>query len=223
MPKLENQPVQQYLDPIPQYSICFCSISTSAYGFDIDKASSIACEVIYNWLEDHRDLNYIKIYLVDLLESETLEKFREKSSKYKDPRFEIKVANLVKLKDFKIPCSYIVNASNPYFKSGGSGTNKAIHRSCKGDNINLEKLTLKQYKTPAEVAKAYPVDLLPGIPLRDEQDVRTVIHVVGPNMSISSKRVNNLKGDYEKGSPLLRKAYEDVLNVFLQKISPDRE
>jgi len=133
------------------------------------------------------------------------------------PRFEMRVANLVKLKDANMPCWYIVNASNPNFKSGGSGTNKAIYRACKGENTNLEKLTHKLYKPPAEVAKAYPVDLQAGCPLRDEQDVRTVIHVVGPNMS--SKRANSLKGDYEKGEFLLRRAYEDVLCVFYNKVS----
>jgi len=77
------------------------------------------------------------------------------------------------------------------------------------------------YKTPAEVSKAYPVDLSAGIPLRDEQDVHTVIHIVGPNMNMTSKRAFSLKGDYEKGSPLLKKAYQDVLNMFLLRVSPD--
>jgi len=146
-----------------------------------------------------------------------LKNLKKKANNYKDARFEIRVSNLVKLKDFNIPCWYIVNASNPYLKSGGSGTNRAIHRACKGGDLTLEKLSQKQYKIPAEVAKACPVDLPPGILLREEQDVRTVIHVVGPNMN--PKRPNYLKGDYEKGEPLLQKAYEDVLDVFLQKIS----
>eukprot|EP01124_Arcella_intermedia_P029091 TRINITY_DN6062_c1_g1_i2.p2 TRINITY_DN6062_c1_g1~~TRINITY_DN6062_c1_g1_i2.p2 ORF type:complete len:533 (-),score=147.14 TRINITY_DN6062_c1_g1_i2:1875-3398(-) len=203
----------------PVFSLCLCSISTAAYAFDLDRASSIAVETVGSWLEKHQDPR-IRIFLVDISESETLKKFREKSMEryppHGIPRFEIRAANIVKLKDEGIPCYYIVNASNPYFKSGGSGTNKAIHRACKSETTTLEKLTLKYYKIPAEVAQAYPVDLVDGVPLKDQQSVQTVIHVVGPNMS--NKRVNSLKGDYEKGDILLRQSYNGVLSVFFHKI-----
>jgi len=215
-PLSPNPPSSQHF---PQFSLCFCSISTSAYAFDIKKASPVACDVIGQWLEKHKDPR-LKIFLVDITESETLSRFQAESKKRSPegiPRFEIRSANLVKLKDCNIPCWYIVNASNPNFKGGGSGANKAIHRACKGEHTNLEKLTHKLYKPPAKVAKAYAVDLIDSCPLRDEQEVHCVIHVVGPNMS--PKRPNYLKGDYEKGEALLREAYEDVLAVFHQKIS----
>eukprot|EP01124_Arcella_intermedia_P005372 TRINITY_DN13172_c0_g1_i1.p1 TRINITY_DN13172_c0_g1~~TRINITY_DN13172_c0_g1_i1.p1 ORF type:complete len:542 (-),score=174.94 TRINITY_DN13172_c0_g1_i1:106-1512(-) len=207
-----------FLSPCPEYSLCLCSISTSAYAYDIGRASAIGTEVIGKWLQVHRDPR-VKIYLVDICESETLRKFRErKMERFPElDRFEIRQANLVQLKDSGIPCWFVVNASNPNFKSGGSGTNKAIYRACKGENTNLEKLTHKLFKPPAVVAKAYPVDLPPGIPLREEQEVRTVIHVVGPNMS--PKRPNYLKGDYEKGDALLRRAYEEILEKFLQRLN----
>jgi len=67
------------------------------------------------------------------------------------------------------------------------------------------------------VGKPYPVDLVPGGPnsLTDQQNVHTVIHVVGPNMN--PKRKNYLNGDYVLGAKLLKKAYHEVFNCFYER------
>jgi len=201
---------------IGKYSLCFPSISTSAFKFNLELASTIACEVIGKFLEKNLDRR-IKLYLVDIQESETLEAFRRK--KPQDDRFEVKVGNLTNLDP---PCWFIVNASNASFESGGSGTNAAIHKACSGTHApTLKKLTVNLFGSSADVAVSYPVDLPLGCPLRDTYNVHTVIHVVGPNMC--PKRANCLDGDYHKGAALLRNAYESILDVFVKKSGLDKK
>jgi len=129
----------------------------------------------------------------------------------------VQAANLTELKAHGIPCWFVVNASNPEFHGKGSGTNLAIHKACNSKiTPSLHELTLQYYTAPAKVSKAYTVPLPEGCPLRTNQNVHYVIHVVGPNMN--PKRPNCLNGDYEKGEKLLRTAYEQVLDAFLSKI-----
>jgi len=121
----------------PCYSLCFPSISTTAYKFEVDLAAKIACEAIKNFLSKYTD-ERIRIYLVDINEnSEALVRFREESRKVlppKENRFGILCADLTQLKSkHDLPCHYIVNASNPHFNEGGSGTNQAIHEACQSD------------------------------------------------------------------------------------------
>jgi len=196
-------------------SLCFPSISTTAYKFDLERAVPIACAVIKDFLQKNNDPR-IRLYLVDLFESATLCKFREESKKVipsNEERFHIKVANLVSLKEANIPCRYIVNASNPSFTDGGSGTNKAIHSACKGPWGSLKKLSKSIYRdiNEIETAKAYPVPLPPECPLRQNQDVHAIIHVVGPNRNPT--RVRYLEDQHE-AEDLLKKSYEDIFRVF---------
>jgi len=193
-----------------RYSICFCSISTAAYKFDLDQASTVACDVFKNFLQQHPKAA-INIYLVDYTNSKTIELFTKK--KPDDNRMQVRVANLVKLKDLQIPCWYIVNASNPKFSEGGSGTNEAIHEACRSIYTpSLQTLSRRKYSENADLSTAYPVNLPVGCPLREGQNVRTVIHVVGPNMN--PKRPNYLGEDYIKGKEELRKCYTNVLKCF---------
>jgi O-acetyl-ADP-ribose deacetylase (regulator of RNase III) len=196
-----------------KYSICFCSISTAAYKFPLEIASQLACDEFKQFLQLHPNAPII-IYLVDYIEnSETINLFR--SRKPDDNRFHVGHANLVQLKTFKMPSYYIVNASNPKFNEGGSGTNKAIHDACRSVYTpSLQTLTRRKYGDNAELSKAYPVFLPEGCPLRDEQNVRYVIHVVGPNMN--PKKPFYLAGEdgMKRGEDELRKSYRNVLNCF---------
>jgi len=196
--------------PDPKFCIAFPSISTAAFAFDMDRASTIACEVISEFLQKHKDNTRIHLYLVDISESRVLSLFRQKAPS--DARLSIMVADLVQLKDYGIPCHYIVNASNTTFKGHGSGSNKAIHDACKSKPISLFKLTTAIHSPPARPGHAYLVPLPVGCPLRDTQDVHNVIHVVGPNMC--PNRPHCLHGDYETGDRLLREAYQAVFDAF---------
>jgi len=197
--------------------LTFPSISTAAFKFDHNIASEVTCDVISIFLQTHPDPR-LKVYLVDIKDSETLHIFRTRAQPIleKDKRFEIIVGNLTSLKEEGRTSWYIVNASNAKFSDGGSGTNEAIHKACMGNFApSLKSLTLQLYKPPAEVAKEYPVDLPEGCPLRDTQNVHTVIHVVGPNMC--PKRPNCLNNNYDLGRTFLRQSYENALYCFYKQ------
>jgi len=198
-----------------KYSICFPSISTSVYKFDIQRAAKVATRAIKDFLASYPNVD-IRLYLVDITESSTLDAFRKQreTEELTDPRYLIQRANITLLKDYGVQSSYIVNASNPSFHGRGSGTNRAIHTASSSASYNLEKETRKLYSKNAKTAKAYPVELRDGSPLKDYQGVRTVIHVVGPNMS--PKRPRYLEQNYEIGERLLRKAYESIFRTFLR-------
>jgi len=200
-----------------RYCLCFPSISTQAYQFDITRAAKVATKVIKDFLARYDNLPQIKLYLVDIKESETLKKFREYKAleEINDPRYSIQPANITLLRDYGIQSWYLVNASNPSFHGRGSGTNRAIHTAASTGDFSLEKETRKLYSKNAKTAKAYPVDLRDGSPLKDFQGVKTVIHVVGPNMS--PKRPRYLADNYELGEKLLRRTYESILRSFLRQ------
>jgi len=200
----------------PSFAIAFPSISTTAYQFNIEIAAQIACGVIKKFLANYTD-ERIRLYLVDKTEnSETLQIFKEESQKVipkEESRFALVCADLTLLKTSQLPCHYIVNASNPYFNEGGSGTNQAIHDACNSDKTSLRKITKKRYKIQeAETGIAYPIDLPADSPLRLNEEVHTVIHVVGPNMNPTRPRC--LK-TYEEAGPLLQKCYEEILEKFI--------
>jgi len=200
-----------------RYSLCFPSISTSVYKFNIERAAKVATKVIKEFLLRYPDID-IRLCLVDITESETLDAFRKQraTEEINDPRYIIQRANITLLRDYGIQSWYIVNASNPSFHGRGSGTNRAIHSASNCSLFNLEKETRKLYSKNAKTAQAYPVELREGSPLRELQGVRTVIHVVGPNMS--PKRPRYLEQNYEKGEKLLKRAYESILRTFLRQI-----
>jgi len=218
--QVRTETVVTLSDPLEEegrYTLTFPSISTAAFKFDAKIAAEVACDVISTFLETHQDPR-IKLYLVDIKDSETLGFFRVRAQSIMahDERFKVKVGNLTCLKEEGFPSWYIVNASNAKFSEGGSGTNEAIHKACMGNFApSLKQLTLQHHKAPADVAIEYPVDIPEGCPLRDIQNVHTVIHVVGPNMC--PKRPNCLFDDYVRGRELLKKCYENVLNCFYTK------
>jgi len=206
-----------------RYCLCFASISTQAYQFDITRAAKVATKVIKEFLSRYENLPQIKLYLVDIKESETLKKFREYKAleEINDPRYSILPANITLLRDYGIQSWYLVNASNPSFHGRGSGTNRAIHTAASTGDFSLEKETRKLYSKNALTAKAYPVELRDGSPLKDYQGVKTVIHVVGPNMS--PKRPRYLADDYVIGEKLLKKTYESIFRTFLRQSGLDVE
>lgn len=88
--------------------------------------------------------------------------------------------------------------------------NKAINDAA---GPSLYENTLKYYQN-AECGHAYLVELPPSSPLRKEQGVEYVIHVLGPNMN--PKNPNCLNSDYKQGCRLLEQAYSSLLQTFYQ-------
>eukprot|EP01121_Diplochlamys_sp_Union-15-3_P007838 TRINITY_DN2028_c0_g1_i12.p1 TRINITY_DN2028_c0_g1~~TRINITY_DN2028_c0_g1_i12.p1 ORF type:complete len:227 (+),score=22.31 TRINITY_DN2028_c0_g1_i12:477-1157(+) len=171
-----------------RYALAFPSISTSIYQFNKDKAVEAACSVISDFLKTHKDPE-LKLYIVDIQDSDLLHKFRERYI-LKDDRFQVKVADITKLKSQGIQAWHIANSCNEMLSSKGQGINQAIHNACP----ELEMLSHQRYQLPVEVGIAYPVEIPPSSLLRKLEDVHTVIHILGPNMN--PQMPNCLYGDY---------------------------
>jgi hypothetical protein len=113
-------------------------------------------------LEEHDDPR-IRLYAVDITESATLAAIR-KCWKGRDARFQIRVANITKMKTEGIPCRVIANAANEWYGRGapttfffktrlrfacarfsamGSGVNLAINKAA---GPALDKETKSRYK-----------------------------------------------------------------------------
>lgn len=88
------------------FSIAFPSISTSTFAFDINKAVPVTLQVIQQFLAKHPEED-IRIYLVDIADSDTLKIFR-KHNKINDQRFIIAQADITKMYSQKYPCRFDV-------------------------------------------------------------------------------------------------------------------
>lgn len=114
---------------------------------------------------------------------------------------------------------FVVNAANPDFHPQGSGVNKAINDAA-GTYLHAEtkKLYSKAevrhvfFVPEAKVGKAYRVELPKESPLRKNEGVQYIIHVVGPNMN--PQRPNCLFGDYKQGCALLTQCYQSLLTSY---------
>lgn len=94
-------------------------------------------------------------------------------------------------------------------KGGKSGISQLIYEAA-GDELDQE--TKKLYKHPAVIGQVYPVPLPDTSPLFQKEGVGFVIHCLPPNMN--EKRPDCLKGDYEKGSVLLKQCYTNLFETF---------
>ncbi|ELR19557.1 histidine triad domain containing protein [Acanthamoeba castellanii str. Neff] len=152
------------------------------------------------FLEEHDDPR-IRLYAVDITESATLAAIR-KCWKGRDARFQIRVANITKMKTEGIPCRVIANAANEWYGRGapsrqlsfsamGSGVNLAINKAA---GPALDKETKARYK-----------------------GVHHVVHVMAPNMN--PQRNNCLHDDYTKGDRLLGQCYSSLLTTFWDLVS----
>lgn len=72
---------------------------------------------------------------------------------------------------------------------------------------------MKLYRK-AECGRAYLVDLPEVSPLRKQQGVEYIIHVLGPNMNPT--RPNCLYSDYKVGCRLLEQAYSSLFQTFYE-------
>ncbi|PRP87894.1 putative aprataxin [Planoprotostelium fungivorum] len=196
--------------------IAFPSISTSNYGFDIDRAAKAAVRVITDFLETYNDPD-LRLVLVDIQESDTLSAFR-KHYTLKDKRFVVQACDITKMKSVaKLRCRYIVNAANPGYSSGGHGANRAIHAACEsrdpqGKLIEHLFVATKKRAKSGSAGDALLVELPLETPMRKKEGVEFVIHCVGPNMN--DNKPNSLRGDYVKGTRLLTKCYASILSHF---------
>jgi aprataxin len=93
-------------------------------------------------------------------------------------------------------------------KPGGGGVNGAIYSAAGPEFVQSTK-SRGETLSPGAVL---PVELPPSSPLRTQEGVSHVIHVLGPNMN--PLRPNCLNGDYVMGERLLRDAYRALFEAF---------
>lgn len=93
-------------------------------------------------------------------------------------------------------------------KPGGGGVNAAIYKAA---GPELEQATKECSKTLSP-GSAVAVPLPASSPLRREEGVTHVIHVLGPNMN--PQRPNCLAGDYIQGCDILRATYRRLFETF---------
>lgn len=193
-------------------SLAFPSFGTGVFQYDLERAAQVTCKHVAAFLEEHDDPR-IRLYAVDITESATLAAIR-KCWKGRDARFQIRVANITKMKTEGIPCRVIANAANEWFSAMGSGVNLAINKAA---GPALDKETKARYKGGARAGQVYPVPLPTSSPLRANEGVHHVVHVMAPNMN--PQRNNCLHDDYTKGDRLLGQCYSSLLTTFWDLVS----
>ncbi|KAL6062846.1 aprataxin-like protein, variant 2 [Balamuthia mandrillaris] len=197
------------------FCIAVPSISTNTFQFDMEQAAEVACRVISDFLQKHKQEKRLRVVLVDFSpHSSCLQIFRKR---YKetggDSRFIITHGDITRMKTGAagIACRFIVNPTNKWFSGKGSGVNKAIHDAA-GPCLLTE--TKRLHGDKPKLSVAYPVQLPQSSPLRQREGVHYCIHVLGPNMN--PQRPFCLNGDYDKGRKYLADCYTSVLECFYQ-------
>ena len=197
------------------YTLGFCSFSTGVFAFDLQKAAEIACASISSFLSTHSNPN-IKIILIDI-KAETRQAFQTEYSKssYTDSRFQIVSGDLTKFSLIQ-PLRFIANSANEHISPLGSGINRAVFDAA-GSSFAFDtfKLFGKHFKYPncAEIGVPYPVQVQKTSAFYKIQRVEWIIHISPPCMN--QNRSNSVE-DYEQGSELLKKTYDNLFDCFAQ-------
>ncbi|GAQ88162.1 hypothetical protein KFL_004050070 [Klebsormidium nitens] len=195
------------------FRLAFPSISTADFMFDHERAADVIVDEVSAFLERTRaDLH---LMLVDLSgESDIVRRVRGAAERKgldfgAGKRFEIRGADITKLRTGGAPESQVLaNATNWRLKPGGGGVNASIYSAAGRAFVQATKAQGESLAPGA----ALPVELPPASPLRSQEGVTHVIHVLGPNMN--PQRPNCLNGDYEAGVRLLRQAYRALFETF---------
>ncbi|KAL6043514.1 aprataxin-like protein [Balamuthia mandrillaris] len=197
------------------FRIAIPSISTNTFQFDMEQAAEVACRVISDFLQKHKQEKRLRVVLVDFSpHSSCLQIFRKHYKEIGgDSRFTITHGDITRMKTGAagIACRFIVNPTNKWFSGKGSGVNKAIHDAA-GPCLLTE--TKRLHGDKPKLGVAYPVQLPQSSPLRQREGVHYCIHVLGPNMN--PQRPFCLNGDYDKGRKYLADCYTSVLECFYQ-------
>ena len=180
--------------------LAFASISTDDFKFDPDRATKILAKEIENFRKIGPDFKLVLVDPFCRLNHDLLPKDLIIAPKG--------VSSLTNQN-----CSVIGIGCNKLFKPAGDLTNIHLHKAF-GDSEDLYNYTRSVYPgIVAEIGKAYPVELPLSNPLREEEKIQYIIHVLGPNMN--PNRLDCLINDYERGDELLASAYRALFQCFL--------
>lgn len=196
------------------FTLAFPSISTSDFQFNLEKASDIIVEEVEKFLER---VDNVRLVLVDLTHRSkilSLVKARALTKNIDSSKFFTFVGDITQLyTQGGLRCAAIANAANWRLKPGGGGVNAAIFKAA-GPALETATEERAGSLTPG---KALVVPLPLTSPLRKNEGVTHVIHVLGPNMN--PNRPNFLNNDYNKGCSILRTAYSSLFEGFASIIT----
>ncbi|KAG6556035.1 hypothetical protein Mapa_001976 [Marchantia paleacea] len=192
-------------------TLAFPSISTADFQFDHYKASTILVESVSEFLLKSPNAG-LKLVLVDISsKSHMLSLVMRKATELNidSDRFTVFTGDITKIRSSGgPPCNVLANATNWRLKAGGGGVNAAIFKAA---GPELEEAT-KKVATTLLPGASIVVPLSPSSPLRKQEGVTHVIHVLGPNMN--PQRPNCLADDYVEGCKILRNAYASLFENF---------
>jgi len=183
-------------------NIAFPSFSSHNYCSDVSKAVVVATAAISEFLSEHKDENLCLVLTESDPKVRTLFK---KHYVLDDPRLIIRDFKITAMKTAGIPCCFLVNVTTWRLKSGEVAT---------AAGTSFLDSTKSLYKT-GECGKAYPVVLGDESSLYTDERVRVIVHVIPPNIDNTTKP-DCLNHNYEKGIPLLKLAYVNLLRSFYQ-------
>ncbi|CAG8766904.1 7131_t:CDS:2, partial [Cetraspora pellucida] len=184
----------------------FPSLSTTIGQIPIDEAARIACEVIKEFLNSHKNDWDFQLILIDQ-DERVLNIFELEWKKFKEneeSRFQIKLGDFVEIM-VEIEIEYIVNESTWRLKPDVTPLSKSLYEVI-GSKLFEEMKRL--YPNPGIVGEAYPVP----IPSTSEfyKGVNQIIYVISPNMNPSRPDPVSL----EVAKNALKESYQSMLNAF---------
>ncbi|KAK3147550.1 hypothetical protein QOZ80_3BG0283800 [Eleusine coracana subsp. coracana] len=198
-------------------TLAFPSISTADFQFDLDRASDIIVDTVADCLQK---FDNIRLVLVDLSKkSRILSLVKDKAAKKSidSSKFFTFVGDITQLRSKgSLQCNVIANAANWRLKPGGGGVNAAIFNAA-GEALQHATKECADTLRPGN-SVVVPVPLTS--PLRQQEAVTHVIHVLGPNMN--PMRPDYLKNDYTKGCKILREAYNSLFENFASVVQNDQ-
>ncbi|CAG8781077.1 6743_t:CDS:2, partial [Racocetra persica] len=186
----------------------FPSLSTTIGQIPIDEAARIACEVIKEFLNSHKNDLDFQLILIDQ-DDRVLNAFELEWEKFRDneeSRFQMKLGDFVEIMiETEIEYDLKFLSYFTWLKPGVTPLGKSLYDVI-GSKLFEEIKRL--YPDPGVVGEAYPVP----IPSASEfyQGVKQIIYVISPNMNPS--RSDPVSLDVAKNA--LKESYQSMLNAF---------
>eukprot|EP01119_Soliformovum_irregulare_P001533 TRINITY_DN11231_c0_g1_i1.p1 TRINITY_DN11231_c0_g1~~TRINITY_DN11231_c0_g1_i1.p1 ORF type:complete len:556 (+),score=146.39 TRINITY_DN11231_c0_g1_i1:57-1724(+) len=188
-------------------TLAFPSISTGSFQFPAQKAASIACDILSEFLAEHQDDALLRVILVEPEGNNAVLKEFQRCSP-RDARFQIRSGDITHMKTTLEMARFICNECNWRLRPGGSEINRRIFQVAGDEFIQSTK---ERHPRPANPGGVYPVPVPDTSPLHTDEGVDWVLHCLGPNLN--PNRPDYIK-DEAKAEDLLKKCYRNLFQEF---------
>ncbi|CAG8650619.1 1174_t:CDS:10 [Dentiscutata erythropus] len=176
----------------------FPSLSTSIGQIPIEEAANIACEVIKEFLNSHKNDLDFQLILIDQ-DDQNLNVFESEWEKFRDSeesRFQMKLGNFAE----------IIIENKIGLKPDTTPLSKSLYEAI-GSKLFEEIKRL--YPKPGAIGEAYPVPIPPDNEFW-KKGVKQIIYIISPNMNPSRPDPVSL----EVAKNALKESYQSMLNAF---------